>query len=171
MSDARRKVKVTCACGTVRWLSPSAAKRVKVCKRCHNRSIARKGYDKVQELYGSKSAIKHLREHLIATPSALERRVMQTLDDLGVAYEREHWLQESEDSRVFLIDFAIHTGGATTRFIEINGAWVHQYHTERDRIKVETIKAGGYPLLVLEDTDVNSPYLPHVLSSFLEGTK
>ncbi len=160
------RIPVTCVCGSVRYLRPSDAKKTKLCRKCQQKSIARKGYDRVQELYGNKSAIKHLRNRLLQKPSDLELKVMQTLDSLGVAYEREHWLQPEPDGRVFLIDFAIKQGN-TTAFIEINGAYVHQYHTERDRVKVETIEAGGYPLLVLGDTDVYSPYLPSVLTRFL----
>lgn len=166
MSAKKKRVPVTCACGSVRWLTVQDAKRVTKCKRCHNQSIARKGYDKVVELYGNKAGVKHVRQHLLDNPSSLEKILTQTLTDLGVSYEREFWLQEYDNSRVFLIDFAVRINGKL-RFIEVNGNYVHSYHTERDALKVDTIARLGYPLLVLGDEDVQAPDLTAVVSFFL----
>lgn len=168
---SRAKVPVICPiCRTKRWITDRhKSRRNRPCKRCHNKSIARKGYEATVSKYGIKFAIKPLRGYLLKHPSNLEVRVAQTLEGLGIGYEREFHLEPEAleyAGKTYLIDFAINVRGIT-HFIEVNGSYVHQFHELRDSQKMKCIEAAGFRVLVLDDDAVMSSDLPQIISRFL----
>lgn len=147
-----KKIAVRCpSCGGTRYLRPCDAKRATLCQKCHLRQIAPKGWEATKARYGEKAAVKHVQSYRLAHPSSLERRVMQVLDELQVTYEREAWW-ETEDGKVFLLDFRLSTG----LIIEVDGAWAHQHHQARDAAKVAALRAAGERLLVLSEVEVKN---------------
>lgn len=150
------KYPVTCPeCGHVRYLRASDARKAvrkeSKCTRCTARAKGRLGYAATVARHGKTAAIQHVQAHLIAHPSDLEQRVMRVLDQMGMQYEREVWLQ-TPAGKIYLIDFVIDGVFA----IEVNGDWVHQYHIERDQRKMNAIRAEGYRLLVMTTGDVQN---------------
>ena len=167
---ARRRVKVVCPeCGSERWISAARAKKNTHCKKCHNKAIARKGYEATLNKHGLKFAVRFLRDYLLEHPSSLEVQVAAMLDGLGVSYEREYHFEPGTvrtAGKSYLVDFAIYCRG-TLRFIEVNGFYVHQFHTERDSLKIQSIDEAGIPVLVLNEADVKSPDLNQIIARFL----
>lgn len=158
---AAKRISVTCPdCGEVRFLRPVDAKKVKRCRRCHLKSIAPLGWAATKAKYGEKIAVKHVQAYRLANPSSLEQKVTDTLDNLGVYYEREYWLQSTSGS-VYLVDFVVFQSGQDIA-IEVNGEYVHQFHTERDRRKRSLLRRRGYAVVELGDAQVNNGLAQHL---------
>ena len=142
----------SCKCGAKK------SRGATVCKACHNRRIAPLGYAAMCKKYGEKWAVRHVQRSLLANPSDLEKLVGAALDTLGVSYEREHFLKtktSGRKARAYLVDFMV-SGSAGLVAIEINGDYVHQFHSSRDKRKMSLLKRRGIPVIVLTDKDIKA---------------
>lgn len=151
------KIPVICPqCGETRLLKPADAKRAKLCRRCHLTNIAPKGYAATRAKHGEKSATQKWRAWRLDNPSDLERLVIAALESLYIQYEREYWLEHGR--RVYLADFAVPVADELF-FIEVNGAYIHRRHEQRDQIKPDYLtKHLNAPVLVLEERDIKARY-------------
>ena len=145
----------TCVCGHQRWLNRYAARNAetKPCFKCSQKAKAPKGYAAAVEKWGSGFGLMKFSEWLIAHPSKLEQQVMNVLNNLRVAYQREVRLEN------WLLDFVI-----GQQVIEVNGD-IHKFHVERDSRKAQAIREAGYRLLVIGESDMNIAQL--LISEFL----
>lgn len=142
----------TCpSCGGIRQLKRKP-KAGTICKSCHNRQIAPKGWQATKAKYGEKIAVKHMQQYRLANPSNLEKKVAQTLDLMGISYDREVWFKVKNSKIVYLIDFVIHHNGQTFA-IEVNGDYAHSYHAIRDKKKIARIKK-AMTILVLTESEI-----------------
>lgn len=150
-------VPVTCpACGSERWLRPFDARRVeqgkrKVCRKCQQRDAGAKGYAATTARWGDKCAVKWLREYLLDHPRPTMAAVVNILDDLGVRYEREFWL-ELPDGKIYLIDAVVNGYLA----LEADGNYVHSLDKQQaiDAAKRAAIRREGFDLLIITEDDV-----------------
>jgi hypothetical protein len=168
--QARKKYPVTCACGQVRWLTASDARRAGDCFRCAQRRKAAMGYEAMVARYGEKWAVHHLQAYRLEHPSSLEQAVMLTLSDLHVSYRREVWLAtkaSGRKQRVYLVDFIVTVRGIDYA-IEVNGEWAHRHHARRDQLKLRLLRRRGYPVLVLTEADIRAGRTESLLKAFLD---
>lgn len=165
-----RRYPVTCACGAVRWLTASDARRAGLCYQCSQRHKAALGYAAMVARYGEKWAVRHVQAYRLAHPSTLEQAVTLILRDLRVSFEREYWLATRATGRrqhVYLVDFLVHVGGVAYA-IEVNGEWAHSHHAKRDKLKLRLLKRRGFPTLVLEEADIRAGRAEQMLVDFLD---
>ena len=134
-------------CGQARNVRRRDVHRIKQCRRCHLTQIASKGYAATQAKYGQKFAVRFVRDYRLANPSSLEQVVMNWLDCQRVCYEREFWLEMTD--QVYLVDFII---GCVA--VEVNGTWAHQFHVDRDRRKLAALRDCGFAVVALSEADV-----------------
>lgn len=149
-----RKIPVACpTCGVVRLLRPADARRTRLCRKCHLTEIAPLGWQATKARHGEKAAVRFLQTYRLDHPSALEQQMIDTLDRLGILYQREAWIEDPDTGKVYLVDFVL----PGNRAIEVNGEWVHQYHFRRDAAKLDLLIRLGYEVLTLTDRDMQHP--------------
>jgi hypothetical protein len=164
---------VTCAdCGDVRLLKRAdIAKLMKkaeasgeppICGVCQRRNAGAKGWQVTMSRYGAKCAVRHQQQHQIAHPSSLERAIMLLLEDMHQPYVREYWFEDA-DGHVYLLDFVC----VEMKVIEVNGAYVHSLHPDRDARKLEALRAAGFDVLVIEEADIRAGRAESMIVSFL----
>lgn len=144
------------SCNNVRMLRAFDARRVeagtrRVCASCQSRSAGSKGYAATCATHGKKWAVERLRDYLLDHPRPTMQAIINILDNLGVDYECEYWL-ETETGNVYLID-AVLPG---KKAIEADGTYVHSLDKQRavDERKRAYLRRRGYELLVITDQDV-----------------
>lgn len=150
-------IPVTCpACGNERWLRPFDARRVeqgkrRICRKCQQHEAGVKGYAATTGRWGKKCAVKWLREYLLDHPRPTMAAVVNILDDIGVGYELEFWL-ELPDGKVYLIDAVVNGYLA----VEADGSYVHSLEKQQvlDAAKHDAIRREGFDLLVITEDDV-----------------
>lgn len=163
-------VPVTCpTCGNERWLRPFDARRVErgeraVCRTCQQRAAGSKGYAATTARWGKKCSVKWLREYLLDHPRPTMAAVINILDDLGIPYEREFWL-ELPGGKVYLIDAVVRGQLA----IEADGSYVHSLDKQQaiDAAKRRAIRSEGFDLLVITDQDVAAGRAESMLRAYV----
>lgn len=151
---------VTCKCGKERWLKKADAQKDPACFNCSQRERGKKGYQATKAKCGPMFAITCVQTHRLANPSSLEKQVIGILDSYGVQYEREVLFTQGETH--YLIDFVINGRQA----IEVNGDYPHQFRPAHDQKKYNAMRAAGYQLLVLHESDMKSAGA--ILCTFLD---
>lgn len=144
-------------CPEKRWLKASDARKNSQCFRCAQREKSVKGFKATCKKHGSLFAIEKVQAYQLEHPSSLNRQTMTILDEMGIHYEREVLLEGTN----FLIDFVINGCHA----IEVNGAWAHSHHQQRDQHKFNLIRNAGYRLLPLDERDM--PNARAIIADFL----
>ncbi len=157
--NGRTRYATTCACGNVRWLTKSDAKRAGDCFQCSQRKKAKLGYKATVAKWGYDSALIHVQAYLLDNPSKGEQAIIQALARSGHQFEREVIFARDENHKA-LLDFVVYG----RYVIEFNGG-CHINHRERDLYKFNAIRSAGYQLLVLEDHDLGD--LDTILGEFL----
>lgn len=146
-------------CHQPRLLPRHHARVAGLCFRCSQSQKGKLGYKAMVDRHGPTAALEHLQRWLLDHPSENELRIIQTLSEMGLNYEREVWITTPDD-RNFLIDFVINGLHA----IEVNGG-CHINHVERDQQKYNAIRHEGYRLLVLEECDL--PQARSIITDYL----
>lgn len=125
------------------------------CQRCHCVEIAPMGYKAVVAKYGEKYAVKCLKAYLDAHPSSLEAKVMGWLNELGLDFSTNFWIDATHKGKhvVYLVDFAIVNPKTNSWvYLEVNGDYVHQFHAERDQRKLRCLRRRKNDRVVVLDT-------------------
>lgn len=121
---------------------------MKQCRQCHNSQIAPLGYAATKAKYGENFAIQFVRDYRLSHLSNLEQIVRAWLQQQGLWFEREYWLETAD--RVYLVDFLLPGSVA----IEVNGSWAHSHHADRDARKLAALRSEGFTVIVLTEADV-----------------
>ncbi len=156
---ARMTVTTCPTCGSERRIRVADVGRAKQCQRCHLTQIARRGYAATRDKYGQHFAVRFVRDYRLANPSSLEQIVTNWLEEAGIYFEGEYWF-ETGGGDVFLVDFML--PGCIA--VEVNGAWAHSYHVERDRRKLAALRESGFQVVVLSEADIHSGAFVHRLA-------
>lgn len=158
------------SCNSTRMLRAFDARRVesgtrRVCARCQSIAAGSKGYAATCETHGKKWAVERLRDYLLDHPRPTMQAVIDILDNLGVDYECEYWL-ETETGNVYLID-AVLPG---KKAIEADGTYVHSLDKQRavDERKRAYLRRRGYELLVITDQDVAAGRAESMIEAYAE---
>ncbi len=136
-------------CGEARLLRRDDAQRAasRHCRAC----TGKKGYQATLERYGKEYALERAAQKRAAHPSSLEKLVQEFLDAQKVTYLREAKL--SHNGRCYFVDFVLPNRSTA---IEVNGRYVHSHHTERDRRKIEALRAAFSTVLVFDEQEIHS---------------
>ena len=149
-------------CGQSRIVRRRDVGRAKQCRRCHLSQIAPLGYAATKERHSEHFVTYLLRQHRLSHPSCLEQIVQAWLDEQGIYYEREYWLEQPD--KVYLVDFILPRGVA----VEVNGDYVHRFHAQRDQRKIEALRFHGFTVVVLTEDDVKSGAFARRLEEVLQ---
>ena len=111
--------------------------------------IGMKGAKATISAHGYDAFLDKIRDYRLKHPSSLEAEMAATLDDLGLAYEREYVVQPPT-GRALLVDFYL---PGHNLVIEVNGR-VHDpdlgfKDPDKERLREERIREAGYRLLVI----------------------
>lgn len=149
----QRYHEVVCeACGSTRWLRLCDARKESPCKLCDRRAKGRKGYAVTAQRHGQKHAMRGLQAYRLDHPSQPEQALANWFEQLGIAYQREVWI-ETTRGKVWLVDFVLPLHGRQIA-VEFNGAWTHRDRAQSDKRKQRYLKRRGFEVIVLSDTDL-----------------
>lgn len=160
--NGRTKFAVTCTCGRVRWLVKKDARYVEQhqspCYHCAQKIKAKLGFEANVEKYGWKFAVRRCQQHQIAHPEPSEVVLGMILNNLGLEYVVQYWLEtksSGREKRVYLVDAMIVHRGQLVLAIEINGGChILPRKQEAQKRKLALLKRRGIPALVIDSTDM-----------------
>ena len=119
------------------------------------RRRGRRGAQVVRERYGPKALAEILAQYYRAHPTGLERFVMDQLQALGRAFEREHILEVVPDQVYWRIDFLLPGQGPAGADLVIEPGAVHWHDPAHDTARYRTLAALGYRyVLTLTDREI-----------------
>ena len=142
------------------------------CQNCHNARVAHLGAEATLKRHGIETLVWHIQNRQCQNPSKPEQAFIEALTANGFTplmgcdyahdsqpypmstqYVREYWFTCWQTGKNYLVDFWFQFGNHTIA-VEINGTYVHQFHTARDAAKAKALQNAGVDLLVFSDADV-----------------
>jgi very-short-patch-repair endonuclease len=144
-------------CGNTRWLKKADAEKAieteAPCLRCSLSEKGKRGWATTVSRHGILVAIKAQQKYRLAHPSCLEGEVIHLLEQNQIPYKREVLVEGQY--RNFLVDFVIPLSNQNLA-IEVNGNYVHSFHTLRDAEKVKNLQHEGFKVLVITEDEIKA---------------
>ncbi len=147
-------------CGSVRWLTRSAAEKAevenRVCRRCQTVAAGKKGYAATARAYGPDFAFNAVRAKQISGPSTYEMRMNDWICELTFTYEFQSPFCATDPQggvHRFILDFEIRAPRGKV-VVEVNGYWHQRIGAERD-YWLKTLYPGHVEFVTTEEMDAD----------------
>lgn len=147
------KVPVTCACGSVRWLTPCDARQDRPCAHCRDVERGKKGYKATMAKHGKAATQRAILASVTNRPSYAEEIVATWLIEAGIPFAFQQLLDTNPDhpkAAWFILDFVV--GGELA--IEVNG-WGHKL-PDRQRRDLKLRKYWTGELITITTDDLRN---------------
>lgn len=148
------------ACGQVRWLKGTDARRAeaeqRICRRCQASLAGKRGYAMTTALYGTDFALKAMQQSQRLHPSKHEEILRAWLEELGMDFEFQVIFSAVDEvGRIhnFIIDFVVKTVTGEVA-IEVNGYHHKKFRAHRDQCE-QALWPGDIYFIDTDDIDTN----------------
>lgn len=161
-----RYYEVTHSCGHTSHLrihdARNAVTNNGVCRTCHSRKAAAKGYAACVRKYGAEFPIKFVIKHQLANPSKPEQQIMKWLTELNVGFDRQ--VPINLGGYYYIADFMLSNG----KVIEASGGYWHA----KDKGEKDAKLASAMLVLFLTDELVmkNPAEALRILTEYVHST-